>query len=149
MAFFSDLWNGIKNVGAGLLQIVDVIAESLIDAVFWLIDRVFDAIEAVFDLVEWTFGKIGDWLSPKDKTGEINILPPTPEVVNIMKELEKGGKVTTGQVVSIKNRTAALQVLSSDGKVQKVLIAGSNKGFSSEIDNEIKQGKIYKIPVAE
>ena len=147
MDFFSNLWNGIKTVGAGLLKIVDAIAEVLVDAVFWLIDRVFDAIEAVCDLVDWTFTKIGDWLSPKTGTGEVVILPPTDEVNKIVGELEKQKKVTVGTKLKISARNAAVQVLVSDDKVQKIVVAGSDKGFSSEIDRAIKTGNMYKIPV--
>lgn len=147
MEFFSNLWNGIKTAGAGLLKIVDAIAEVLVDAVFWLIDRVFDAIEAVCDLVDWTFSKIGDWLSPKTGTGEVVILPPTAEVNNIVQELEKKGQVDIGVPVKIRERKAAVQVLIADDKVQKIVVAGSDKGFSSEIDRAIKTGNLYKIPV--
>ena len=83
MTLFSELWNGIKTAGAGLLQIVGVVAGALIDSVFWLIDRVFDAIEAIMDLVSWTFEQIGNWLSPKDNTGTVTLLPPTPQVIGL------------------------------------------------------------------
>ena len=147
MEFFSNLWNGIRTAGAGFLKIVNAVAEALVDAVFWLIDRVFDAIEAVCDLVDWTFTKIGDWLSPKTDTGEVKILPPTVEVNNLVGELENQKKVTVGTKLKISTRKAAVQVLVSDDKVQKIVIAGSDKGFSSEIDRAIKTGIMYKIPI--
>lgn len=131
------------------MQIVGVVAGALIDSVFWLIDRVFDAIEAIMDLVSWTFEQIGNWLSPKDKTGTVTFLPPTPQVIGLVEELEKQGKVKQGIAVKIKAGKAAVQTLVSDNEVKRVVIAGSDKGFSTDIQKELKVGNMYKIPVEE
>lgn len=147
MAFFSDLWDGIKNVGSSVLNVIGVIAGAIVDTVFWLIDKVFDAFEAVIDFVDWTFTKIGDWLSPKTDKGDIIILPNTPRVINIVDELEQDGQVKQGSKVKLSSGKAALQVLQSDGQVKKMVIAGSDKGFSSDINCAIKNGQLYKIPI--
>lgn len=147
MALFKDLWEGIKTVGSGLLDITVTIAEALIEGVFWLVDRIFDAIEAIIGLVEWTFEKIGDWLSPEDKTGEVVILPPTPAINSHIKEMEQKGLVKVGTAVKVGQGKMALQTLVSDGEVKGMVFAGSEKGLSSEINSVLKTGKLYKVPV--
>lgn len=148
MAFFSDLWNGIKDVGSSLLDVCGIIVNKLVDGVFWLVDKVFDAIDAIADLFDWIFEKIGNIFSPSDKGGMVKILPPDPVIVGKMNEWEKKGMVETGSTVKLKQGKVALQIITNDkSDVKRAVLAGSEKGFSKDIKNAMQQGKLYNIPV--
>lgn len=147
MAFFSDLWDGIKEVGSGIANIFGTIIETLVSGVFWLIDRAFDAVEAVFDLFDWLFEKIGNVFSSKTSEKELVILPPTPEVNKVYENLKNQGKITIGKTLSLSDRKAAMQCVVENGQVKKTVIAGSDKGFSTDIDQALQNGRLYKIPV--
>ena len=149
MTLFSDLWNGIKQVGSGIANIFGAIIETLVSGVFWLIDRVFDAVEAVLDLFDWLFEKVGEFFSSITSKKTIEVLPPTPEVIQVYENLVNNGKVEEApNPVKLRNRKAAMQVITENGKVVKTIIAGSDKGFSSDIDKALLQGKTYRIPIA-
>ena len=146
MAFFSDLWNGIKDVGSSLLDVCGIIVNKLVDGVFWLVDKVFDAVDAIVDLFDWILRKIGDIFSDSDQEGEVIFLPPTPEVNGIIRDLGKNGVVTAETIVKLNQRKAALQVIQNEkGEIKQMVVAGSEKGFSADIDNTLKQGKLHRV----
>lgn len=148
MAFFSDLWNGIKNVGSAVVDVFSIIMVALVKGVFWLLDRVFDAVEAVLDLFEWLFEKVGEIFTSSEKDKNLIILPTTPEVEKIIgTEIEKGNVTVAKEKVKLRANKSKLQAIVADGKVKKMVIAGSEQGFSQEIKEATEQGRLYKIPV--
>ena len=147
MAFFSDLWNGIKNVGSAVVDVFSVIVGALVGGIFWLVDRVFDAFDAIIDLFDWLFEKVGEIFSPTAETGQVDIIPNTPAVQDLVKKLEKEGKVREGTAVTIGRDKAAVQVISEGNQVKKVVIAGSEQGFSDEIAKNLKEGNLYRLPI--
>lgn len=148
MAFFSDLWNGIKNVGSAVVDVFSIIMNALVKGVFWLLDRVFDAVEAVLDLFEWLFEKVGEIFTSSEKDKNLIILPTTPEVEKIIgTEIEKGNVTVAKEKVKLRANKSKLQAIVADGKVKKMVIAGSEQGFSQEIKEATERGRLYKIPV--
>ena len=148
MAFFSDLWNGIQNVGSAVVDVFSVIVGALVGGIFWLVDRVFDAVEAVLDLFEWLFEKVGEIFTSSEKDKNLIILPTTPEVEKIIgTEIEKGNVTVAKEKVKLRANKSKLQAIVADGKVKKIVIAGSEQGFSQEIKEATERGRLYKIPV--
>lgn len=148
MAFFSDLWNGIQNVGSAVVDVFAVIVGALVGGIFWLVDRVFDAVEAVLDLFEWLFEKVGEIFTSSEKDKNLIILPTTPEVEKIIgTEIEKGNVTVAKTKVKLRANKSKLQAIVADGKVKKMVIAGSEQGFSQEIKEATERGRLYKIPV--
>lgn len=145
MGLFSSIWSGIKTIGSGVLEIVEAVAEVLFDVSFWLIEKVFDAVEAVSNWINSIFETIGDWLF--GNKGEIIILPPTPEVVNVIKTLEDQGKVHTAPTYHRNKNKGTLGVIKSGNQIKGMQLIGSDKGFDSVINRHLKNGKIYKVPV--
>lgn len=145
MGLFSNIWSGIKTIGSGVLEIVGAVLEVLLDVTFWLIEKVFDAIEAVSDWIDSIFDTIGNWLS--GNKGEVIILPPTPEVNNVVKELEKNGKIHTAPTYHRNKNNGTLGVIKSGNQVKGVQFIGSNEGFDKEIKKHLDQGNMYKVPV--
>ncbi len=149
MAFFSDLWNGIKGVGSSLLDVCGIIVNKLVDGVFWLVNKVFDAVDAIIDLFDWILKKIGNIFSPSDQEGTVIVLPTTPPEVNkLIKDLGDKGVITAPTIVKLNQRKAALQVIQNEkGEIKQMVVAGSEKGFSGDIETAMEQGILYKIPV--
>ena len=148
MAFFSDLWNGIQNVGSAVVDVFSDIVGALVGGIFWLVDRVFDAVEAVLDLFEWLFEKVGEIFTSSEKDKNLIILPTTPEVEKIIgTEIEKGNVTVAKEKVKLRANKSKLQAIVADGKVKKIVIAGSEQGFSQEIKEATERGRLYKIPV--
>lgn len=148
MAFFSDLWDGIKNVGSAVVDVFNIIMGALVKGVFWLVDRVFDAVEAVLDLFEWLFEEVGEIFTSSEKDKNLIILPTTPEVEKIIgTEIEKGNVTVAKEKVKLRANKSKLQAIVADGKVKKMVIAGSEQGFSQEIKEATERGRLYQIPV--
>lgn len=150
MGFFSDLWEGAKNIVKGVGEILGVLLEVLFEGAFWLIGKVFDAIEAIFEfigeMIDAVIDAIGNFFTSPDKDGEAGILPPTPDVVDVIKKYDKTygtdyhrkaeqGKATLGYI--------------EDGnkKVVGASIVGSDKGFDSKIGETHKRKRIYATKI--
>lgn len=148
MALFSDLWNGIKNVGSAIGELLSIIMDALVEGVFWLLDRVFDAFEAVLDLFDWLSEKVGEMFTSSEKDKNLIILPTTPEVEKIIgNAFEKGNVTVAKEKVKLRANKSKLQAIVADGKVKKMVIAGSEQGFSQEIKEATERGRLYKIQV--
>ena len=108
----------------------------------------FDAVEAVLDLFEWLFEKVGEIFTSSEKDKNLIILPTTPEVEKIIgTEIEKGNVTVAKEKVKLRANKSKLQAIVADGKVKKIVIAGSEQGFSQEIKEATERGRLYKIPV--
>lgn len=145
MGFFNSIWEGIKSIGNGILEIVEAVAEVLLDVIFWLVEKVFDAIEAVAGWIDHIFDQLGDWLS--NHKGEVIILPPTQEVITVVKELEKEGKVHTAPIHNCNRYKGTLGIIKSGNQVTGIEYIGSEKGFGKDIKKYLDEGKMYKVPV--
>lgn len=145
MGLFNSIWKGIKSIGNGILEIVEAVAEVLLDVTFWLVEKVFDAIEAVAGWIDDIFDQLGDWLS--GSKGEVIILPQTPEVNNVVNELEKQGKVHTAPTYHRNKDKGTLGVIKSGNQVKGIQFIGSEKGFSEDIKKHLNNGNMYKVPV--
>mgnify|MGYP000791350538 FL=1 len=145
MGLFSSIWEGIKSIGNGILEIEAAVAEVLLDVTFWLVEKVFDAIEAVAGWIDNIFDQLGDWLS--GSKGEVIILPPTPEVEKVVEDLEKNGKVHTAKTYHRNKDKGTLGVIKSGNQVKGIQFIGSEKGFGEDIKKHLNKGNLYKVPV--
>lgn len=145
MGLFSGIWEGIKSIGNGILEIVGAVAEVLLDVTFWLVEKVFDAIEAVAGWIDNIFDQLGNWLS--GSKGEVIILPPTPEVCNVIEELEKKGKVHTAPTYHRNKDKGTLGVIKSSNQVKGIQFIGAEEGFDEDIKRHLNKGNMYKVPV--
>lgn len=152
MAFLNDLWNGIKTVGRGILEITGTLIETLVEGFFWLVDKVFDAVEAVLDLFDWLFETIGEIFSPNEKEKKLIILPTTQPLIDVVNtNLENGNYVTAPEKVKLRRKLetgeAKVSVVMADGKIKSTVITGSDKGFSADIKSATNSGMSYHIPI--
>ena len=145
MGIFDSIWSGIKSIGSGIADIVGTIIEVLLDVTFWLVEKVFDAIEAIAGWIDSIFDTIGNWLS--SGKGEVDILPPTPEVTGVIAQLEKEGKIHTAPVYRRNKNNGTLGVIRSGDEIKGVQFIGSDKGFSDDIRKHLNKGNMYKVPV--
>lgn len=146
MSFFSDLWDGVKSVAGGITKMLGAVLEVLFEGVFWLVDKIFDAIEALFDFIgetiDWVIESVGSFFTSKDKDGEAGILPPTPEVVDIIKKYDK--EMGTAYHRKAQDGKASLgYVQDGNGNLSGVRVIGSEKGFESKISETHKRRRIF------
>lgn len=146
MSFFSDLWEGAKNVAGGIAKIVGTVLDALFEGVFWLIDKIFDAIEALFDFIgetiDWIIEEVGSFFTSKDKDGEGGILPNVKEVEEIVGKYDK--EYGTEYHRKVKEGKASIAYVSDgNGKIKGARIVGSDKGFDSKISETHKRRRIF------
>lgn len=146
MGFFSDLWEGVKNVAGGIAKIVGTVLEVLFEGVFWLIDKIFDAIGALFDFIgetiDWIIEEVGSFFTSKDKDGEGGILPNVKEVEEIVKKYDKEYGTSYHRKVQ-EGKASIAYVEDGNGKIQGARIVGSDKGFDSKISETHKRRRIF------
>lgn len=146
MGFFSELWEGAKTVGKGLLEIIGALVSVLFEGAFWLVGKIFDAIEALFDfiddMIEAVIDAIGSFFTSDGKDGEAGVLPPTPEVIGIIEKYDK--EYSTDYKRKAREGKATLgYIQDGNGKVVGASIVGSDKGFDSKIGETHKRKRIY------
>lgn len=146
MGFFSDLWDGVKDIAGGIANIVGTVVEKLFEGAFWLIGVIFDAVESLFewidDAIDTVVDIVGSFFTSPDKPGEGVILPPTPEVVEVVKKYDKEyGTDYHRKVREGKGSLAA--ITDGNGKVVGSQILGSDKGFDSTISAVHKRNRSY------
>lgn len=146
MGFFSDLWEGVKNVAGGIAKIVGTVLEVLFEGVFWLVDKIFDAIGALFDFIgetiDWIVEEVGSFFTSKDKDGEGGILPGVEEVEEIVKKYDKVYGTDYHRKVK-EGKASIAYVEDGNGKIQGARIVGSDRGFDSKISEVHKRRRIF------
>lgn len=146
MGFFSDLWEGTKTIAKGIGELITVLIDVLFEGAFWLVDKLFDAIEALFDFIDdmisAVISAVGDFFTGKGKDGEGGILPPTPEVIEVINKYDKiygtdyvrkarAGKATIGYIQD------------GNGQIVGSSLVGSDKGFDQKIGEVHQRKRIY------
>jgi hypothetical protein len=150
MAFFSDLWNGAKQVFGGIGRMVDSILDVLFEGIFWLVDKIFDAVEALFDFIDTTIDSIiesvGSFFTSKDKDGEGGVLPIVDEVQKIAEKYDK--EYGTDYHRKTKKGIASIAyVQDGNGKIQGAKFVGSEKGFGTQIAEAHKRNRIFATKI--
>lgn len=146
MNFFSDVWEGAKQLVGGIGKIIGTVIDALIEGVFFLVGIVFDAVVKLFEWIDDTIDAIieliGSFFTSEDKPGESNILPPTPEVVEVIKKYDKVYGTTYER--SAKEGKATIGAIQDGtGKIVGARIIGSDKGFDSQIGSAHKRNRTY------
>lgn len=116
MGFFSSVWDGAKEIGKGIGDILLAIAEVVVDTVFVVLDVIFSAIDTMFDWIDNMFDKLGDFLFGQKGTGDL--LPPTDEIQKIIEKHEKVVGKTYKRGTRNNPQTTIGVVCDSNGKVK-------------------------------
>lgn len=146
MGFFSDMWEGAKQIVGGIGKIIGTVIDVLIEGAFFLVGIVFDAVVKLFEWIDDTIDAIielvGSFFTSKDKPGESNVLPPTPEVIDVIKKYDKEYGTTYER--SAKEGKATIGAIQDgNGKVVGARIIGSDKGFDSQISSAHKRNRTF------
>lgn len=146
MGFFSDLWEGAKTLAKGFGEIIGALIEVLFEGAFWLIDKLFDAIEALFDFIDdminAVISAVGKFFTADGKDGEGGILPPTPEVIEVINKYDK--VYGTDYVRKAREGKATIgYVQDGNGEVVGASIVGSDKGFDQKIGEVHQRKRIF------
>lgn len=148
MNWLAKLWDSFVNgVATVVKEVYDFIVEELVPTIYWLVEVVFDAINSVIELIDWLGSILGIDIFQVGDTGGVAVLPPTDALMGIMKDLEEKGMVVKGTVVKLQSKKAAVQAVIKNDKVEKVVVAGSEKGFSKDIDSALSTGKLFQVPI--
>lgn len=146
MGFFSDMWEGAKQVAGGIGKIMSSIVDVLIEGAFFLMGIVFDAVVKIFEWIDDTIDAIvelvGSFFVSEDKPGESVILPPTPDVITVIEKYDK--IYGTDHVRHAKQGNATLGVIQDgNGKIVGTRIVGSDRGFDSQINSVHKRNRAF------
>lgn len=150
MGLFSTMWDGAKNLAGKAWEIVCEVADFLFETVFWLVEIVFSAIDAFFewidDMIDSIIESIGDFFSGGDSEG--GILPPTPEVINVIEKYDKEYGTTYSRKAR-QGKGSLGYVTDSSGNIRGSKIIGSEKGFDSTIGAAHKRNRIYASKITD
>lgn len=147
MGFFSDLWDGVKDVAGGVAKVIGTVVEKIFEGVFWLVEKIFDAVEAIFewidDAIDTILDVVGSFFTSEKQPGESGILPPTPEVKAIA---DKYGKVYNEKEYPRKIREgkgSIAYIQDGHGNVVGARLVGSDRGFDSTISAAHKRNRTF------
>lgn len=150
MGFFSSLWEGAKNVASKAWDAVCAVADFLFETAFWLVGIIFSAIEAFFewidDMIDSIIDTIGNFFSGGDSEG--GVLPPTPEVIQVVEKYDKEYGTTYSRKVR-EGKGSLGYVTDSQGKICGSKIVGSDKGFDTTIAAAHKRKRIYASKITD
>ena len=159
MGVLNTIWEGVCSVGKGLIDIISGLFELAFTLAVYVIAGIYSAVESMVNYVFRALKRIQK-TRPKTKIGSTSILGPkalknfldnvehvqgdTIDLSTAVKEARtelETGKVSGWQIIEGIDENGEEAILD----VERVQASG---GFSEEIKNADKSGKIYSRPIA-